>query len=62
MYLWVARVLVSSIKDAANLRIRLGVLEDTVVFLRGREGGCQVAPNAQSVMLQDPRTAWVINL
>lgn len=46
MYPWVARasVLVTSIKDAADLRIRLGVLADNVVFLRGREDRADGGP------------------
>lgn len=43
---WVSRalVLVSSIKDSADLKIRLGVLGDNVVFLKVREGRVPSGP------------------
>lgn len=43
---WVSRalVLVSNIKDSADLKIRLGVLGDNVVFLKVREGRVPSGP------------------
>lgn len=60
---WVSRalVLVSSIKDSADLKIRLGVLGDNVVFLKVREGSAKW-PLMPDLSCCHPGAARVINL